>query len=169
MVKMLEDDHDKVDKLFKKFEKLRHADDRNRYTLVPQICAMLRVHMNLEEELLYPTAHSLLGDDADMVDEAEVEHGCAKQLMTVLERMNTDEVLFDAKVKVLGEYITHHVEEEEDDLFPKLKKKAADEFDGVFGQMQEMRRILEGDAAGGAKTERTKRRGQAAQDAATHS
>ncbi|MGE3334184.1 MAG: hemerythrin domain-containing protein [Rhodospirillaceae bacterium] len=167
IVKMLEDDHSKVDKLFKKFEKLKKAEDEARYALVPQICSMLKVHMSLEEELLYPTAHEVMGDDADMVDEAQVEHASGKQLITDLERMDTDEHLFDAKVKVLGEYINHHVEEEEDEFFPKLKKKADDQFDGVFGQMQEMRRTLESGSEM-AKTERTKRR-QAAQGSAAHS
>ncbi len=167
IVKMLEDDHSKVDKLFKKFEKLKKAEDEGRYALVPQICSMLKVHMSLEEELLYPTAHEIMGDDADMVDEAQVEHASGKQLIADLERMDTDEHLFDAKVKVLGEYINHHVEEEENEFFPKLKKKADDQFDGVFGQMQEMRRTLES-GSDMAKTERTKRR-QAAQGSTAHS
>jgi hemerythrin superfamily protein len=167
IVKMLEDDHSKVDKLFKKFEKLKNAENDSRYELVPQICAMLTVHMALEEELVYPPAHEVLGDDADMVDEAEVEHASGKQLIADLSRMNTDEPLFDAKVKVLGEYINHHVEEEEGEFFPKLKKKADDQFEGVFDQMKEMRRTLEEDK-GFEKTERTKRR-QSSQTSAIHS
>jgi hemerythrin superfamily protein len=167
IVKMLEDDHTKVDKLFKKFEKLKKAEDESRYELVPQICAMLTVHANLEEQLVYPTAHEILGDDADMVDEAQVEHASAKDLIAQLEQMDSDEPLYDAKVKVLGEYINHHVEEEEDELFPKLKKKADDQFEGIFEQMKEMRRGLEDDT-GMAKTERTKRR-QAAHGSSAHS
>lgn len=167
IVKMLEDDHGKVDKLFKKFEKLKKAENESRYELVPQICAMLKVHMALEEELLYPQAHDILGDDADMVDEAEVEHASGKQLIADIEKMNTDEPLFDAKVKVLGEYINHHVEEEEEEFFPKLKKKADDQFEGVLDQMKEMRRALE-ESKGFAKTERTKRR-QSSQTSAMQS
>ncbi len=164
IVKALEDDHSKVDKLFKRFEKLKKAEDESRYELVPQICTMLKVHAKLEEDLVYPAAHEILGDDADMVEEAQVEHASAKQLIAELEQMNTEEPLFDAKVKVLGEYINHHVEEEEDELFPKLEKKADDQFEGVFEQMQDMRRTLE-EGSGFEQTTRTKRR-QSAQMAA---
>lgn len=143
MLAMLEDDHSKVDKLFKRYEKLKDADDDARFALVGKACAMLKVHTALEEELLYPGARDALGEDEDMVDEAEVEHGSAKQLIADLERMKTNDPLYDAKFKVLGEYIEHHVEEEEDEMFPKLRKMADDQFEGLFARMKEMREALE--------------------------
>lgn len=152
MLAVLEDDHSKVDKIFKRYEKLKDANDSSRFELVGKACAMLKVHTALEEELLYPGAREALGDDEDMVDEAEVEHGSAKQLIADLERMKTSDPLYDAKFKVLGEYIEHHVEEEEDEMFPKLRKIAGDQFDGLFARMKEMREALE------AETEESKPR-----------
>ncbi len=143
MLAMLEDDHSKVDKIFKRYEKLKNADDDSRYALVGKACAMLKVHTALEEELLYPGARETLGEDEDMVDEAEVEHTSAKQLIADLEQMRTSDPLYDAKFKVLGEYIEHHVEEEEEEMFPKLRKMVDHQFDGLFARMKDMRKTLE--------------------------
>jgi len=156
IVTMLEDDHSKVDKLFKRYEKMKDAEDKARFTLAEQICAMLRVHTTIEEQLVYPPSRDVLGEDDDMIDEAEVEHASAKQLIADIARMETGDPMFDAKVKVLGEYINHHVEEEEDEMFPKLKKKTDDQFDGVFAQMKEMRATLEADMSAGGKKPRDK-------------
>jgi hemerythrin superfamily protein len=156
IVKMLEDDHSKVEKLFKRYEKMKNAEDKARFELASQICAMLTVHATIEEELFYPAAREVLEDDDDLLDEAEVEHASAKQLIADIERMETGESLYDAKVKVLGEYIDHHVEEEEGELFPKLKKQTEDQFDGVFAQMKEMRQALEKDVGAGGKRKRAR-------------
>ncbi len=165
MLAMLESDHSKVDKIFKRYEKLMDADDKSRFKLVPGVCKALKVHTALEEELLYPGARDILGDDEDMVDEAEVEHASAKQLIADLEQMKPGEPLYDAKFKVLGEYINHHVEEEEEEMFPKLRKAADGQFDGLFAQMKEMRKTLEKDveseAKGTEKRAKTSARGSA--------
>lgn len=152
IIAMLEDDHSKVDKLFKKFEKMKGAEDTSRHELVEQVCTMLKVHTTIEEEIFYPAARDALADDDNLIDEAEVEHASAKQLIADLEQMETSDPMYDAKVKVLGEYINHHVEEEEEEIFPKLKRKADDQFDGLFAQMKEMRQAVEEDlGAPGAK------------------
>jgi hemerythrin superfamily protein len=156
IVTMLEEDHSKVAKLFKRYEKMTDAGDKARFKLAEQICAMLKVHTTIEEELFYPRARDVLGDDEDLIDEAEVEHASAKQLISDIERMETGDPLFDAKVKVLGEYIEHHAEEEEDEMFPKLKKKADDQFAGVFAQMKDMRHSLEAESGAGGKKPRKK-------------
>jgi len=145
MIAMLEDDHGRVDKLFKKIDKMKESDDDGRHALVKQVCAALKVHAAIEEEVFYPAARDVLADEDDMIDEAEVEHASAKQLIADIEQLETSDPIYDAKVKVLGEYIEHHVQEEEDDMFPKLKKKAGDQFDGLFAQMKEMRAALEAD------------------------
>ena len=62
----------------------------------------------------------------ELLDEAEVEHASIKSLVEQLETMRADDELVDAKVKVLSEYVKHHVKEEEDELFPKVKKSALD-------------------------------------------
>lgn len=162
IVAMLEDDHSKVDKLFKRYAKMKRDEDGARFRLAQQICAMLKVHAALEEELFYPQARDLLGDDDGLIDEAEVEHASCKQLIADLEQLEGSDPMYDAKVKVLGEYIEHHVEEEEGEMFPKLKKRAEDRIDGLFEQMEEMRRSLEADlglesAMAGTKSVRPER------------
>src|SRR5690606_9999037 len=79
----------------------------------------------IEEEILYPAARDEI-DEQDLLDEAEVEHGSAKELIAQIEAGTPDEPLYDARVKVLAEYVEHHVKEEEGELFPKLKKAKGD-------------------------------------------
>lgn len=87
---------------------------------------MLTAHATVEEELFYPAAREVLEDDEDLVDEADVEHATAKELIAQIESSTPDDPHYDAKVKVLGEYIDHRVKEEEDKMFPKLKKTGLD-------------------------------------------
>ena len=86
---------------------------------------MLTVHATAEEEIFYPAARKAI-EEEDLLDEAEVEHGSAKDLIAQIESSTPSESLYDAKVKVLGEYIDHHVKEEEGELFPKVKKAKID-------------------------------------------
>lgn len=128
-VALLTADHKEVKGLFKAYDKLAEgdADGGEKQALALQICAMLTAHATVEEELLYPAAREVLGDDEDLVDEADVEHACAKELIAQLEAGTPDDdPLYDAKVKVLGEYIDHHVKEEEGEMFPKLRKSELD-------------------------------------------
>ena len=110
-------------KLFKSYDALvsGNAGDDEKAALADQICSMLTVHTTLEEEIFYPAARESM-DEQDLLDEAEVEHASAKDLIAQLQSMEPDEDLYDAKVKVLGEYIAHHVKEEEEELFPKAKR-----------------------------------------------
>ncbi len=89
--------------------------------LVTKICLALKVHTQIEEELFYPPARDKTGDD-DLLDEAIVEHMGAKNLIAELEAMKPGQSLYDAKVKVLGEQVRHHVEEEEEELFPEVRE-----------------------------------------------
>jgi hemerythrin superfamily protein len=83
------------------------------------------VHATTEEEIFYPAAREAVDDD-DLLDEAEVEHASAKDLIAQIEAGSPSDPLYDAKVKVLGEYVRHHVKEEEGELFPKVKKAKVD-------------------------------------------
>lgn len=126
-ITLLTDDHKMVQKLFKEFAKLTgEGGGDNKDQLVKQICAELTVHAQIEEEILYPAARDALDDSNDILDEAEVEHATAKDLIAQLESMQPDDELYDAKVTVLGEYINHHIKEEQDEMFPKLKKTDLD-------------------------------------------
>jgi hemerythrin superfamily protein len=85
----------------------------------------LTVHAEAEEEIFYPAAREAI-EEQDLLDEAEVEHASAKDLIAQIEAMDSSDPLYDAKVTVLGEYIDHHVEEEEKEMFPKVKKAKLD-------------------------------------------
>jgi len=124
-IALLKQDHRTVSALFEEFEK---ADDEEQSAIAQRVCQLLTVHATIEEELLYPAAKQAFEDeeDDDLVNEAEVEHGTAKELIAKIEGMTSDDEHFKATVTVLGEYIKHHVKEEEGELFPQLKKTELD-------------------------------------------
>ena len=126
-IRLLEADHAEVSRCFKEYQKLvkRKAGANERESLAQHICALLTAHATIEEEIFYPAARVVLDDEA-LVDEADVEHACAKDLIAQIEGMTAGDPLYDAKVKVLGEYIAHHVAEEQDELFPKLREAGLD-------------------------------------------
>ena len=125
-VGMLVADHKKVKKLFSEFDKLKeNGADEDKSAIVEQICNELKIHAALEEEMFYPAVRKAI-DDADLMDEALVEHAGAKELIAQLEEASPDEDLYDAKVTVLGEQIAHHVKEEEGEMFPQAKKAKID-------------------------------------------
>jgi len=120
---LLKEDHRKVEKLFKDFESAK--GDGRKEKLARQICMELTVHTTIEEEIFYPACDGKI--EEDMLKEAYVEHDAAKLLIAEIEAGSgkTDD-FFDAKVQVLGEQIDHHVKEEEDELFPKVRKADID-------------------------------------------
>lgn len=126
-IALLEADHRKVEKMFKEFEKKKEKDRDAAIELVGQILSELTVHTQIEEEIFYPTMRESGGEKmADLLDEAEVEHASAKDLIAQISSMSPDEELYDARVTVLGEYVKHHVKEEEGEIFPKAKKAGVD-------------------------------------------
>jgi hemerythrin-like domain-containing protein len=126
-IQLLTAEHNEVKKLFKQYQKMVDGDegDEEKEALARQICMMLTVHATTEEEIFYPAARDAL-EEEDLLDEAEVEHGSAKELIALIEASTPSEPLYDAQVKVLGEYIEHHVREEEGELFPKAQKAKLD-------------------------------------------
>ena len=122
-IRLLKEDHGEVKGWFKDYEKLE--DDADKQMLAKKICLALTVHAQIEEEIFYPAARTGI-DDTDLLDEAEVEHASAKQLIAELQAMKAGDRLFDAKVTVLGEYVSHHVEEEESEMFPKIRDSDLD-------------------------------------------
>ncbi len=128
-LQLLKRDHDEVDGMFKQFEEIKEtSEDSEKEALVAQICDALTVHAQIEEEIFYPSARRALdaGEGKDLLDEAAVEHQTLKDLIERLEAAPTDDPLYDAGVKVLSEYVKHHVKEEESELFPKIKSSAMD-------------------------------------------
>ncbi len=123
---MLMADHKKVKTLFSQFQKLKEGGgEEEKTSLVQQICTELKIHTQIEEEIFYPAVRKAI-EDADLMDEALVEHAGAKELVAQLEEADPADDLYDAKVTVLGEQIDHHVKEEEGEMFPKAKKAKVD-------------------------------------------
>ena len=134
-IAMLEADHRKVQQMFKQFEKLGEGDEQEKGRIVKQACGELKVHAQLEEELFYPPLHEE-EETKDLIDEAQVEHQSAKDLIAKLEEMDPDDELFDATFTVLAEYVRHHVQEEEGEIFPAAKRAQLD-WESMATQMTE--------------------------------
>jgi len=139
-VALLTNDHQEVKDLFEKYEDLAQADsdDEEKKNLAEEICTMLTVHATIEEEIFYPAARDAI-DDESLLNEAEVEHQSAKDLIAQIQASDPSDALYDAQVKVLGEYVNHHVEEEEGELFPRVKEADLDldELGAEMGARQE--------------------------------
>ena len=122
---LLIQDHKDVKEMFEQFDGLSDRSKATKKKLADQICQALTVHTQLEEKILYPAVRKAINDE-DLMDEALVEHASAKKLIAQIQSMEADDDLYDAKVKVLSEQIEHHVREEEDEMFPKVRKTNLD-------------------------------------------
>ena len=120
-IDLLKEDHDKVKKAFKEFEKMDRSDTEICRQVVRSVCDDLRVHTAVEEEIFYPAVREAIDDD-DLMNEAAVEHETAKMLIDQLASMEADDPNYYATFTVLGEYVMHHVKEEESEMFPAAKK-----------------------------------------------
>ena len=139
---MLLEDHKSVKKLFREFEKLDVEEDAEEAeSLIALTCAELKLHTQLEEECFYPAVRGAL-NEADLVDEAEVEHASAKQLIEQLEKMDIEDEKLSATFRVLGEYVKHHVKEEESEMLPELQRAKID-WEQLLNQMMQRRSELE--------------------------
>ncbi|MDQ3259234.1 MAG: hemerythrin domain-containing protein [Pseudomonadota bacterium] len=118
---LLRADHKLVSELFAEYEKTRAPSKKKK--LVDQICTALTVHAQVEEEIFYPAVKQALRDK-ELVPEATVEHATLKALIGQVEGVEPDGEMFDAKIKVLSEYVKHHVKEEQNEMFPKVKSSS---------------------------------------------
>jgi hemerythrin superfamily protein len=123
-IALLKADHKEVKNMVGLFNSSR--SDSKKAQLAEQICAALEVHAEIEEELFYPAAREALKKNGDLIDEAEVEHTSVKELIAKIKGGAPGDDLWEAQVKVLGEYVNHHVKEEEGEIFPKVKKTSLD-------------------------------------------
>jgi hemerythrin-like domain-containing protein len=126
-LELLRADHQKVRNLFLEFDSLRGLDDEDerRAELVDEICYELTLHMMVEEEIFYPVLRSAIEDD-DLMDEADVEHAGARELISQLEVMYPGDDHFNATVTVLGEEVGHHIDKEEGELFEAARRAGID-------------------------------------------
>src|SRR5690606_14339384 len=128
---------------FKELEKLAREDSQTAHAIVMSVCAELKLHTTLEEETFYAAVREAI-DDEDLINAASVAHETAKVLIEQLENMQPDDPNFHATFTVLGEYVLHHVKEEEGEMFPAAKKTDLD-FENLAQQMKERRDELTGE------------------------
>jgi hemerythrin-like domain-containing protein len=147
---LLDADHRAVKRMFKEYEELTNSRGRSiaqkKIDLARQICHELTVHAQIEEELFYPALREVL-KDTDMLAEAEVEHQSAKDLIAQIEGMGDADEMFDAKVKVLGEYVDHHIKEERNEIFPKARSARKLDLVGMRDEMMTRKEELMGEMA----------------------
>jgi hemerythrin-like domain-containing protein len=125
-VDLLKEDHRKVQALFKQFEKTE--DENEKKDIVNEAIQELKIHSQLEEEIVYPALREVEEvEEEELIQEAEVEHQVAKDLIAELEQMDSNDELYCAKFTVLGEYINHHIEEEESEIFSYAKETDKEE------------------------------------------
>jgi len=134
-IALLRADHKTVSDLFEKFEGTRSPARKK--ALVAQICAELTAHARIEEEIFYPAVKQALRDK-ELVPEATIEHATLKSLIAQVEGVEPDGEMFDAKVRVMSEYVKHHVKEEQNEMFPKVKASKLDLAD--LGSQMAMRK-----------------------------
>src|ERR1043166_3832756 len=129
-ITLLRKDHELVEQLFKQFEKLTERAQKSKKALVQKMIRELAVHSAIEEMLFYPAvrmaalkADTRAGEKlADTVLESLEEHHIVKWVLSELDGMRPDDERFEAKVKVLTENVRHHIEEEQEEMFPKVQK-----------------------------------------------
>jgi hemerythrin superfamily protein len=125
-VELLTQQHREVKEMFDRFENMTDRAKVSKKKLADEICNALIMHTTIEEEIFYPATREASEETEDMVDEAVVEHASAKDLIAQIMEMDPGDDLYDAKVKVLGELVEHHVKEEEEEMFPKTKELKLD-------------------------------------------
>lgn len=137
-IQLLKSDHDEVEKLFKQFQK----SNGRKAEIVHRICTALTVHAEIEEEIFYPAMRDALADkDESLMDEAAVEHETIRNLVEEIEDAGNDDEMLAARMKVLCEYVMHHVKEEEGKIFPKATKARLD-LDELGTELLERKREL---------------------------
>ena len=118
---ILRDDHKEVRALFREFQK-KGVTPARQGQLVSKMVELLTVHTYIENEVMYPAVRELLPDLEDDVLESYEEHHVADVLVMELSTMGPDDERFEAKTNVLIENVTHHMDEEESDWFPKVRE-----------------------------------------------
>src|SRR5688572_28460277 len=140
-ISLLRADHKLVEQLFEQYEKTRSPAKKQE--IIEEICAELTIHAQIEEEIFYPQAQNALKDN-ERVPEAEVEHATLKSLIAQLQEEDRDAnaEMYDAKVKVLCEYVQHHVKAEQNEVLPKVRESKLDLTD-LAEQLQERKQDLQ--------------------------
>jgi hemerythrin-like domain-containing protein len=141
-IALLDEDHRRMEKIFREFETLpEDTDDETKRGVVERASAALTVHICIEEEIFYPAVQRMLSEKI-LSEETMMEHSAARELMESLERLETSDPFYDATFVVLAEYVKHHVRNQEKAIFPRIRKAAAD-WNEVGAQMKQRKDELE--------------------------
>lgn len=143
-IELLKRQHREVDELFEELEQAGERAFKARQRLCLQIADALAVHASIEEQIFYPEAKEATAAVEDLLRESVEEHLSVKRLLAQLLETDAEDVQLDARVSVLKEQVQHHVEEEEKELFPKVKKAcSAEQLEEMGGRMERMATQLE--------------------------
>ena len=143
-IELLRQDHRKVEDLFKQFEKLKDDDEDTAAEVIEAACAELKIHDKLETEIFYPAVQEQAEEEEveDLLAEAEVEHETVRELIEKIDAMDWEDESLKAHFTVLAEYVKHHVQEEEQEMFPKVKKLQALDLVSLGAEMTERKSEL---------------------------
>jgi len=142
-IELLKQDHRKVEQLFKQFEELKEEDEEATAEIVETACAELQIHDKIETEIFYPAVREQADEEVeDLLDEAEVEHESVRELIQKIQDMDPGDEKRAAHFTVLSEYVKHHVQEEEKEMFPKLKKLKELDLEATGAEMKQRKTEL---------------------------
>jgi len=153
-IEILMEDHKKVQKLFRDFEKLDREDTEACRELVTQACTELKVHSMLEKEIFYPAVRDQADKEEleDTLNEAEVEHGTVDELVEKLEGMDASDPMYSAHFSVVCEYVKHHIKEEEKEMFPGVRKIKSLDLEALGQEIQQRKDELMAEFGGESAT-----------------
>jgi hemerythrin superfamily protein len=141
-IDLLMADHREVEKLFKEFEKNKE-DTAAIEDIVVTACTMLFVHSEIEKEIFYPEVLAKADKELkELLDEAEVEHEAVDNLVEKLSAVKLDDDNYKANFTVLAEFVKHHVKEEEEEMFPKVRKLKDLDLEELGMRMQAQKEAL---------------------------
>jgi len=137
-IEMLRADHEKVKELFRKYEAAGDRAYQQKKRIAEEVFAEITVHSTLEEELFYPAVKAETDKQGqELVAESVEEHHVVAMLIEELKALDPKDERYDAKFTVLMENVEHHIEEEEDELFPEAEDVLGDGIDELGAQMKE--------------------------------
>jgi iron-sulfur cluster repair protein YtfE (RIC family) len=143
-IELLQQDHRMVEDLFERFEQVKDEDEEEAAEIIESACAALQIHDTLETEIFYPGIREQAEEEdvEDLLDEAEVEHESVRELIEKIEGMEWEDEKLHAYFTVLSEYVKHHVKEEEQEMFPKLKELEDVDLEALGVEMTERKAEL---------------------------
>lgn len=167
-ISLLLEDHRKVLKLFDEFKQMcqdENAADEAKQDLVDTACNELTLHAQLEQDLVYPALRDSLAEGM-LIEQALIEHQSATQLINELQMMQAGDEFYDAKFLVLSEYVRHHINEEQDKIFPQAKDAKLDLM-AMGEQLQQRKQALQEEMGLAADGESRGRKGRPAKSEAS--